>query len=127
MSKVPCSELKPVLEEIMIERFGATRKATPTPNPDRASRWKINKSAQYTKGVPKAMGQATHICTACGYIYQETKPFEELPEDYVCPSCSAPKSKFEAMKTEEAPKSRVPSWSTRKARSWRSNRARRSS
>jgi ferredoxin-nitrite reductase len=108
IEKVPCSELKPVLEEIMIERFGATRKATPTTNPGRASRWKINKSAQYTKGVPKAMGKATHICTGCGYIYQETKPFGELPDDYVCPSCSAPKSKFEAMKTEETPTSARP-------------------
>ena len=108
IAKVPCSELKPVLEQIMIERFGATRKATPTPNPGRASRWKINKSAQYTKGVPKAMGKATHICTGCGYIYQETKKFDELPDDYVCPSCSAPKSKFEAMKQEETPTSARP-------------------
>ena len=108
IEKVPCSELKPVLESIMIDQFGATRKATPTPNPGRASRWKINKSAQYTKGVPKAMGKATHICTGCGYIYQETKPFGELPDDYVCPSCSAPKSKFEAMKQEADPVSARP-------------------
>ena len=108
IEKVPCSELKPVLEQIMIEKFGATRKAVPTPNPGRASRWKINKSAQYTKGVPKAMGKATHICTGCGYIYQETKPFAELPDDYVCPSCSAPKSKFEAMKAEAVMESARP-------------------
>ena len=92
----------------MIEKFGATRKAVPTPNPGRASRWKINKSAKYTKGVPKAMGKATHICTACGYIYQETKKFDELPADYVCPSCSAPKTKFEAMKQEVDPASARP-------------------
>jgi rubredoxin len=39
----------------------------------------------------KAMGKATHICTGCGYIYQETKPFAELSDEFVCPSCSAPK------------------------------------
>jgi ferredoxin-nitrite reductase len=37
------------------------------------------------------MGKATHICTGCGYIYQETKPFAELSDEFVCPSCSAPK------------------------------------
>ena len=98
IEKVPCSELATVLEDLCIQRFGAVRKATPTPNPQLASRWKINKSAQYTKGLPKALGKATHICTGCGYIYQETKSFAELPDDFVCPSCSAPKSKFEAMK-----------------------------
>ena len=45
-------------------------------------------------------------CTACGYIYdpEEGDPehgyepgtaFEDLPEDWVCPSCGAPKSMFE--------------------------------
>ena len=100
IEKVALSELYPVVENVMIEKFGATRKATPTENPNNAARWKINKSAQYTKGVPKALGKQTHICTACGYIYSEEKPFDSLPEDYVCPSCSAPKSKFEKMKTD---------------------------
>ena len=31
-----------------MEKFGAVRKAVPTPNPELASRWHINKSAQYT-------------------------------------------------------------------------------
>ena len=107
--KVAMSEMLPLLEKICVEEFGAVRKATPSANPQNASRWKINKSAQYTKGVPKAMGKATHICTGCGYIYQEDKPFGELSEEYVCPSCSAPKSKFEAMKEgAEAPKSSRP-------------------
>jgi ferredoxin-nitrite reductase len=96
--KIPVSEMLPLLEKICIESFGATRKATPSLNPQNASRWKINKSAKYTKGIPKAMGAATHICTGCGYIYQEDKPFAELPGDYVCPSCSAPAAKFEPLK-----------------------------
>ncbi len=45
-------------------------------------------------------------CKVCGYIYDEelgdsesgippgTK-FEDLPEDWVCPLCGAPKSEFE--------------------------------
>ena len=108
MEKVACADLPRVLEDICVERFGAIRKATPTANPGNASRWKINKSAQYTKGTPKAMGKATHICTACGYIYQETKPFAELSDDFVCPACSAEKSKFTAMKETSDPVSSRP-------------------
>ena len=44
-------------------------------------------------------------CTACGYIYDPKKgdpengispgtPFEELPEDWVCPQCGVPKDLF---------------------------------
>lgn len=36
-----------------------------------------------------------YICTICGYVYDDPQhPFEELPEDWVCPICSAPKSMF---------------------------------
>ena len=45
-------------------------------------------------------------CTVCGYIYDPEKgdpdssiipgiPFEELPDDWVCPVCGADKSFFE--------------------------------
>jgi rubredoxin len=45
-------------------------------------------------------------CTVCGYIYDPElgdpdanipagTPFEELPDDWVCPICGAPKSDFE--------------------------------
>ncbi|NPA48844.1 MAG: rubredoxin [Thermodesulfobacteria bacterium] len=44
-------------------------------------------------------------CSVCGYIYdpaegdpehgiQPGTPFEDLPEDWVCPVCGAPKSAF---------------------------------
>ena len=36
-------------------------------------------------------------CTICGYIYDESKEktkFEDLPEDWTCPLCGAPKSLF---------------------------------
>lgn len=47
-------------------------------------------------------------CTLCGYIYdpkevsKEQKniaigPFESLPEDWVCPMCSASKESFKKM------------------------------
>ncbi|UCD97307.1 MAG: rubredoxin [Candidatus Bathyarchaeota archaeon] len=45
-------------------------------------------------------------CTVCGYVYDPEKgdpeseiapgtPFEDLPDDWVCPMCGAPKDQFE--------------------------------
>ena len=42
-----------------------------------------------------------YICKVCGYIYDDNEQeikFVELPEDWVCPLCGAPKSKFEELK-----------------------------
>lgn len=47
-------------------------------------------------------------CVVCGYIYDPAEgdpasgiapgvPFEELPEDYLCPVCGAGKSEFEEL------------------------------
>lgn len=33
-------------------------------------------------------------CTICHYVYDGDVPFEELPEDWVCPVCKQPKSVF---------------------------------
>ncbi|HEY48436.1 MAG TPA: High molecular weight rubredoxin [Dehalococcoidia bacterium] len=49
---------------------------------------------------------AKYKCSVCGYVYDPEKgdpesdiapgtPFEELPDDWVCPVCGAPKSDFE--------------------------------
>ncbi len=46
-----------------------------------------------------------YICTACGYVYdpeqgdpdsgiQPGTSFESLPDEWVCPTCGAPKSMF---------------------------------
>jgi len=34
------------------------------------------------------------VCTVCGYVYEGATPFEELPDDWVCPLCGEPKSVF---------------------------------
>ncbi len=37
-------------------------------------------------------------CTICGYEYDEASegtPFEQLPDDWKCPVCNAPKEAFE--------------------------------
>ncbi len=49
---------------------------------------------------------AKYRCTVCGYIYDPDKgdpdngvnpgtAFENLPADWVCPECGAPKENFE--------------------------------
>ncbi|MBO4980723.1 MAG: flavin reductase [Lachnospiraceae bacterium] len=35
-----------------------------------------------------------YVCGICGYVYDGEIPFEELPDDYVCPICKQPKSVF---------------------------------
>ncbi|HBG92268.1 MAG: rubredoxin [Nitrospirae bacterium RIFOXYB2_FULL_43_5] len=40
-------------------------------------------------------------CTVCGYEYDEAvegTPFEQLPDDWKCPVCNAPKEAFEKIK-----------------------------
>ncbi|MEG0693820.1 MAG: flavin reductase [Oscillospiraceae bacterium] len=36
----------------------------------------------------------TWQCTICHYIYDGEIPFEELPDEYICPLCKKPKSAF---------------------------------
>jgi rubredoxin len=41
---------------------------------------------------------AKWICTICEYVYDEEEegvPFNDLPDDWVCPSCGVDKSLFE--------------------------------
>jgi rubredoxin len=43
-------------------------------------------------------GGMVYTCTLCGYEYDEKVEkvlFEELPDDWRCPICKAPKSAFE--------------------------------
>jgi len=34
------------------------------------------------------------VCKPCGYVYEGAVPFEQLPEDWVCPLCGAGKDEF---------------------------------
>jgi len=54
----------------------------------------------------RGLDMAKWRCTVCGYIYDEEKgdetndiepgtKFEELPDDWLCPVCGAPKEDFE--------------------------------
>ncbi|WP_430809963.1 MULTISPECIES: rubredoxin [unclassified Carboxylicivirga] len=60
---------------------------------------------------PKDKSESKHKkykCMACGYIYDPQKgdpengikpgtPFEDLPDDWLCPTCGSPKEMFEAL------------------------------
>jgi rubredoxin len=54
----------------------------------------------------EAATQQQWICTSCGFIYDPEEgdpdggvppgtPFEEIPDDWVCPVCGARKKDFE--------------------------------
>ena len=38
-----------------------------------------------------------YVCSVCGYVYDEAVAFADLPDDWECPTCGVPKSKFEKM------------------------------
>lgn len=47
---------------------------------------------------------AKYRCTICGYIYDDAKEkqkFEDLPSDWTCPLCHAPKSLFEKIEEDD--------------------------
>ncbi len=59
-----------------------------------------HKSAKTGKKGPEAptvSNEKQYVCSICHYIYDGDVPFEELPEDYVCPVCNQPKSVFDAL------------------------------
>ena len=39
---------------------------------------------------------ATHICVDCGYLYTMSTPFDAQRDNFACPQCDAPKSRFAA-------------------------------
>ena len=47
-----------------------------------------------------------YVCQVCGYVYDEEKegvPFGDLPDDWQCPVCKAPKSEFRAQEGDDQP------------------------
>ena len=50
---------------------------------------------EYQNRKEKKMSETKKwVCSICGYVYEGEIPFEELPEDWVCPLCGEPKSVF---------------------------------
>lgn len=46
------------------------------------------------EAVQSTKEDSKYVCSVCGYVYDGEIPFEELPEDFVCPVCKQPKSVF---------------------------------
>ncbi|MCQ2914459.1 MAG: flavin reductase [Alphaproteobacteria bacterium] len=46
------------------------------------------------KSKPSTSSNEKWVCRVCGYIYDGEIPFEELPQDWVCPLCGVGKSEF---------------------------------
>jgi len=64
----------------------------------------IFRKAHFLKSGGKLMKK--YVCTICGYVYDPAvgdpdsgiapgTPFEDLPEDWVCPLCGVGKDQFE--------------------------------
>lgn len=55
----------------------------------------ISRTAPLDQGsdVPVAE-RIAYVCQDCGYVYDQETPFEDVPEEYNCPQCSAPKTRF---------------------------------
>lgn len=77
---------------------GLTSKNAPTYNVEKEN--EKNKKNLEEKNMDK------YVCTVCGYVYDPEKgdpdggikpgtPFEEIPDDWVCPVCGAAKEAFE--------------------------------
>ena len=60
------------------------------------------------EGKEPVLEMVKYRCTVCGYVYdpelgdpdggiEPGTPFEEIPDDWVCPVCGAEKSEFEGM------------------------------
>ncbi len=54
-----------------------------------------NTPTEEKKGKIMAETNKKWVCTVCGYVYDGEIPFEELPDDYVCPLCGVGKDMFE--------------------------------
>jgi rubredoxin len=40
---------------------------------------------------------AEYVCGVCGWTYDGDIPFAELPDNFICPMCGAPKAKFKTV------------------------------
>ncbi len=60
----------------------------------------------YVKEDKKGETGARYVCTVCGYEYDGDVPFEDLPEDWVCPLCGVGKDMFKKIGGETVKKYR---------------------
>lgn len=66
----------------------------------------LKQALSYTDYRKRKMGEGKMkkyqwVCKVCGYVYDGAVPFEELPDDYVCPVCGVGKADFEKVEVKE--------------------------
>lgn len=54
----------------------------------------MNSFQQYKQKGKTMSEEKKWVCTVCGYVYDGEVPFEELPDDYLCPLCGVGKEFF---------------------------------
>lgn len=60
---------------------------------------------QKEKKMAEDKNEGKHwVCTVCGYVYDGEIPFEDLPDDWVCPLCGVDKSFLNCSKKNPRPK-----------------------
>ncbi|WNY27542.1 flavin reductase [Methanolapillus ohkumae] len=52
------------------------------------------KTSSETKSESKTEKKKAYVCRVCGHVYDGDIPFEELPADWVCPTCGEGKENF---------------------------------
>lgn len=52
------------------------------------------KSGRSVNKTDNNIDDKVYVCTVCHYVYDQDTPFEELADDWLCPVCKQPKSKF---------------------------------
>lgn len=63
-------------------------------SPKNAPTYIAEETAGDNAGGKAEKSGSRYVCSVCGYIYEGDVPFEELPEEYTCPVCRQPKTKF---------------------------------
>lgn len=53
------------------------------------------KAPTYVEETASAETGAKYVCSVCNYEYDGDVPFEELPDDWICPICGMGKDAFE--------------------------------
>lgn len=60
----------------------------------KAGKVKLEDGDQQEVNVNGQEEKGQYECAVCHYLYDGDIPFEELPDDYICPVCGKPKSVF---------------------------------
>jgi len=70
------------------------------------SRWNLFRGSRGSVNIWEVTSMQESTCQVCGYVYDPEQgdpdsgiepgtPFEDIPEDWICPICGATKDQFE--------------------------------